>query len=121
VGVVNDMRCIDADALEKEGWSLHRTIRVDKHTEEYQTKSLKQVPTIEPRCETCEAFNKTRLLIPQPQRKKGRWIKKTIKKKIENDYSCSECGRHVSVMRGYDVRLVYPFCHCGAEMTEGEG
>lgn len=56
----------------------------------------------------------------QPQRKKGRWIKKTIKKKIENDYSCSECGRHVSVMRGYDVRLVYPFCHCGAEMTEGE-
>ena len=54
------------------------------------------------------------------ERKKGRWIKKTIKKKIENDYSCSECGRHVSVMRGYDVRLVYPFCHCGAEMTEGE-
>ena len=53
------------------------------------------------------------------QRKKGRWIKKTIKKKIENDYSCSECGRHVSVMRGYDVRLVYPFCHCGAEM-EGQ-
>lgn len=60
---------------------------------------LENAPTIEPR-------------------KKGRWIKKTIKKKIENDYSCSECGRHVSVMRGYDVRLVYPFCHCGAEMTE---
>lgn len=53
------------------------------------------------------------------ERKKGRWIKKTIKKKIENDYSCSECGRHVSVMRGYDVRMVYPFCHCGAEM-EGQ-
>ena len=57
---------------------------------------------------------------PEPQRKKGRWIKKTIKKKIENDYSCSECGRHVSVMRGYDVRMVYPFCHCGADMTEGK-
>ena len=57
----------------------------------------------------------------EPERNKGRWIKKTIKKKIENDYSCSECGRHVSVMRGYDVRLVYPFCHCGADMTEGEG
>ena len=66
-------RCIDADALEKEGWSLHRTIRVDKNTEEYQTKPIRQVPTIEPRCETCEAFNKTRLLIPQPQRI-GRWI-----------------------------------------------
>lgn len=56
----------------------------------------------------------------EPQRKRGWWIKKTIKKKIENDYSCSECGRHVSVMRGYDVRMVYPFCHCGADMTEGE-
>ena len=67
-------RLIDADALEKEGWSLHRTIRVDMNTEEYQTKPLKQVPTIEPRCETCEAFNKTRLLIPQPERKKGKWI-----------------------------------------------
>ena len=42
------MRAIDADALEKEGWSLHRTIRVDMNTEEYQTKPLKQVPTIEP-------------------------------------------------------------------------
>jgi len=41
-------RCIDADALEKEGWSLHRTIRVDKNTDEYQTKPLRKVPTIEP-------------------------------------------------------------------------
>ena len=72
-----------------------------------------------------EAFNECADMVDEqptiePQRKRGRWIKKTIKKKIENDYSCSECGRHVSVMRGYDVRLVYPFCHCGAEMTEGE-
>ena len=42
------MRTVDADALEKEGWSLHRTIRVDKNTEEYQTKPLRKVPTIEP-------------------------------------------------------------------------
>lgn len=42
------MRLIDADALEKEGWSLHRTIRVDKNTEEYQTKPLRKVPAIEP-------------------------------------------------------------------------
>ena len=41
------MRLIDADALEKEGWSMHRTIQVDKNTSEYQTKQLKQVPTIE--------------------------------------------------------------------------
>jgi hypothetical protein len=35
---------------------------------------FKNAPTIELRCENCEAFNKTRLLIPQPERKKGRWI-----------------------------------------------
>ena len=87
-------RCIDADALQKEYMHEHDGKRL---------MLIDVAPTIE------------------PQRKKGRWIKKTIKKKIENDYSCSECGRHVSVMRGYDVRLVYPFCHCGADMTEGEG
>ena len=42
------MRLIDADALEKEGWSLHRDIQVDKNTWEYQSKPLRQVPTIEP-------------------------------------------------------------------------
>jgi hypothetical protein len=57
LGEVIDMRCIDADALEKEGWSLHRTIRVDKHTEEYQTKPLKKVPTIEPDPSQCWGCN----------------------------------------------------------------
>lgn len=42
------MRCIDADVLEKEGWSLHRTVRVDSHTMEYQTKPIAKIPTIEP-------------------------------------------------------------------------
>ena len=83
------MRAIDGDALQIEYMHEHNGKRL---------MLIDVAPTIE------------------PQRKKGRWIKKTIKKKIENDYSCSECGRHVSVMRGYDVRLVYPFCHCGAEM-----
>lgn len=89
------MRLIDADALEPDA---------DYDDGDYWAVSIAQIhnaPTIE------------------PERKTGRWIKKTIKKKIENDYSCSECGRHVSVMRGYDVRMVYPFCHCGAEM-EGQ-
>ena len=86
------MRAIDADSLQKEYMHEHNGKRL---------MLIDVAPTIE------------------PQRKKGRWIKKTIKKKIENDYSCSECGRHVSVMRGYDVRMVYPFCQCGAEM-EGQ-
>ena len=40
------MRAIDADALEKEGWSLHRDIQVDKTTREYQTMRLSDVPDI---------------------------------------------------------------------------
>lgn len=118
------MRCIDADALEKEGWSLHRTIRVDMNTEEYQTKPLRQVPTIEPRCETCEAFNKTRLLIPQPQRKKGKWI--YGESEAGNDgYYCSKCGNFVPWKYDeYDIDFIkeFLFCNkCGADMTEGEG
>ena len=102
-------RAIDADALEKEGWSLHRTIRVDKNTSEYQTKPLKQVPTIEPRCEECEAFNKTRLLIPQPERKKGKWKSGTD---LEREWClCSECFH-----QQWDKTNYCP--HCGADMRE---
>lgn len=102
-------RIVDADALRDrlqsladDGWNKSTTTTWAEAFSECAD-MVDEAPTIE------------------PERKMGRWIKKTIKKKIENDYSCSECGRHVSVMRGYDVRLVYPFCHCGAEMTEGEG
>lgn len=113
------MRYIDADALEKEGWSLHRTIRVDKHTEEYQTKPLRKVPTIEPRCETCEAFNKTRLLIPQPQRNKGHWIRHPEQRNIFNGKTieCSECHEKYTVQYVEDEL----FCrHCGADMRKPE-
>lgn len=82
---------------------------------------VEEMPTIEPRCETCEAFNKTRLLIPQPERKKGRWIKITTGAMREK-YMCSICGRTIEE-DGIErlVRIRYPFCHCGADMTEGEG
>ena len=93
-------RAIDADALEKEGWSLHRTIRVDKNTEEYQTKPLRQVPTIE------------------PERKKGTWIE-------QDDswdgvyYECSACGGPWTTIDGTPWDNGMNFCpHCGAEMTE---
>lgn len=86
------MRLIDADALEKEGWSLHRTIRVDKNTSEYQTKPLKQVPTIE------------------PERKKGEW---TVKEgELLSLDECSVC-RKIVIHRAPQ----YNFCpHCGADM-----
>lgn len=50
------MRLIDADALEKEGWSLHRTIRVDANTSEYQTKPIKSIPTAQ--SEPCDCVLK---------------------------------------------------------------
>lgn len=106
-------RYIDADALEKEGWSLHRTIRVDKNTDEYQTKPLRQVPTIEPRCETCEAFNKTRLLIPQPERT-GRWINHVEDGYVECPFchSATNCDDNISELH---------FCFsCGARMEGGQ-
>ena len=41
-------RLIDADALEKDGWMMHRTVQVDNNTMEYQTKKPTDFPTIEP-------------------------------------------------------------------------
>ena len=99
------MRCIDADTLEKILEKIPAADIKNMGGQAYVLVKLSQVFNVIDNQPTIE-----------PERKKGRWIKKTIKKKIENDYSCSECGRHVSLMRGYDVRLVYPFCHCGAEM-----
>lgn len=94
-------RYIDADALEKEGWSLHRTIRVDKNTSEYQTKPLRQVPTIE------------------PERKKGTWIE-------QDDswdgvyYECSACGEPWTTIDGTPWDNGMKFCpNCGAEMRGG--
>jgi hypothetical protein len=79
---------------------------------------LMQRASAEPRCETCEAFNKTRLLISQPQRKKGKWIKITTGAMREK-YMCSICGRTIEE-DGIErlVRIRYPFCHCGAEMRD---
>lgn len=36
---------------------------------------IKKLPSVQPeRCEDCKNFSKTRLLIPQPERKKGKWV-----------------------------------------------
>ncbi len=109
------MRLIDADALIRSlsDWQFSEAPVYERMTGEewnnarliYETidkviKGIESQPTI------------------KPERKKGKWINKTIQKRMEYDYSCSECGRHVSVMRGYDVRIVYPFCHCGADMRK---
>ena len=58
-------RLIDADALERDGWQMSRTVRVDKDTMEIQTRKPKDFPTIE------------------PQRIRGKWIV---------HYECPKCG-----------------------------
>ena len=68
-------------------------------------KLIEDAPTIELRCEECEAFNKTRLLIPQPERKKGKWTK---------DCACEICGFKPWYER--DIHTL-SFCpNCGADM-----
>lgn len=45
------MRPIDADALEKDGWRMSRTVQINKQTMEYQTRKPTDFPTIEPQPE----------------------------------------------------------------------
>jgi hypothetical protein len=54
----------------------------------------------------------------QPEQKKGRWIV-IVKGCKLTSYKCSECGRYIADDTGYDVKKDYPFCHCGADMREG--
>lgn len=77
---------------------------------------LKHAPTIEPRCEECEAFNKTRLLIPQPERKVGTWEQveeiPSIRKRFKR-YCCSNCKKE-----GFDTWNYCP--ECGQKNRKGE-
>ena len=82
------MRLIDADALIADCQLAQK--QADRHGREFANAfysgggevstewwcvedMIENAPTIELRCENCEAFNKTRLLIPQKERT-GRWI-----------------------------------------------
>ena len=42
------MRLIEADALEREGWSLYRNYKQDKNTMVYEAKSIVEIPTAQP-------------------------------------------------------------------------
>ena len=42
------MRLIDADALERDGWKMSRTVRVDKDTMEIQTRKPTDFPLLSP-------------------------------------------------------------------------
>lgn len=89
------MRSIDADVLEKEGWSLYRTVRLDRHALEYQVKPIAKVPTIDPA-------------------RKGKWIRISCDDEI---YKCSECGNVVNTNDIDENKYCY---RCGCRMEEGE-
>ena len=60
-----------------------------------------------------------------PQPKTGHWIENYAKDGCGELYShwiCSECGRSVGFNYAdiEDVLSGYPYCHCGAKMTESE-
>jgi hypothetical protein len=68
---------------------------VDKNTEEYQTKPLKQVPTIE------------------PERRKGEWIAHPDDT-FDEWFCCSVCHKGLTMFDG-----TYNYCpNCGADMRE---
>lgn len=95
------MRCIDADALAEEWRGSFYEGTVES--------LLNTAPTIESRCETCEAFGKTKLLIPQPQRT-GRWIDHVEDGYVECPFchSATNCDDNISELH---------FCFsCGARM-----
>ena len=64
---------IDADALEREGWSLSRNRQVDEKTMVYEVKKPTNFPPVE------------------PERKKGKWI--------EEDQYIDEWGDTIKVLR----------------------
>lgn len=113
------MRCIDADALEEVLEKIPAADIKNIDGQAYVLVRLSQVfnviknaPTIEPHCEACEAFNKTRLLIPQPERKKGKWIVHPGGKFVGFPYVHYECDQ----CRDFEPEE-RNFCpNCGADM-----
>lgn len=92
-------------------YQLTDTDRIMNHAFEIAASCVYNLPAAERNCEECEAFNKTRLLIPQPERKTGHW---------EFDWrhdkaTCSECGH--TFKDAFDIDDWDNFCrHCGTRM-----
>ena len=91
------MRLIDADALEREGWSLCRTFQKDKDTMVYEVKKPSDFLTIE-------------------ERKTGKWIphKSIFGGLGEKVYTCNQCGYNI----GFHTENFCP--SCGADMRRRE-
>lgn len=92
-------KLIDADALEREGWSLCRTFQEDKDTMVYEVKKPSDFPTIKERT--------------------GKWIPKGC-----NCFGCNQCGE-VIMVNAYTAQKAsdrFKFCPGrGAKMEVSNG
>lgn len=52
---------------------------------------------------------------------KGHWVKEESPFGWDgHSYQCSECGRSIHLDTEMEDLEDYPYCHCGADMREGE-
>lgn len=76
-------------------------------------------PSAQPeKCEDCGNFNKTRLVIPQPERKKGKWVREDgiAHGIVSRVVKCSLCGKNAGLSEEGFWHLS-DFCpNCGARM-----
>lgn len=85
-------RLIDADALEREGWSLCRTFQEDKDTMVYEVKKPSDFPTIE-------------------ERRRGKWINH----RNDGGHNIADCDQCGETMQWYDPDPKPNYCpNCGA-------
>ena len=85
--------------------------------------AIRQLPSAQPeKCEDCGNFNKTMVLIPQTERKTGRWMIRDNHATGWYDITCSECGEDVTSVApciGFlpNARVIWDYCpFCGADM-----
>ena len=124
-----------SEALQTDGDCISRQAAIDEITEygsgdtiymsvvELKRRIEHLTPVQPERCEDCKNFSKTRLLIPQPERKKGKWIYGEHNVAMCDGYWCDKCGFFVPwdyQHKCIEFIMEYKYCpNCGAMMEEG--
>ena len=98
---VNRMMLIDADALEKDGWYICRTVQVDKNMMEYQTKKPTAFKVLEVvRCKDCKFWQNQEdgvVEVPICARPENKYEKLPFRFMIGKDGFCSFAERRTDV------------------------